>query len=288
MSYSKLCKNIIESPNHSGKRTSKVNIITPHIIVGLATMQTLGDIFIKPSRQASSNYGVCVDGIVGIVDEDNRSWCSSSDWNDQQAITIEVACENFYPYKVPQEYFEDLVDLCVDICRRNGFKHMETTYSKDDLVNKLSNKSDDTVLLSRHNYFANTECPGKDLSSRFEELANLVNEQLRESDESESEEVNKMYRVQVGAYTVKQNAINMKQKLIDAGFDAYIKEEDISSSPVVTVPVSQPTVQPKKSNKDIALEVIRGSWGNGAVRKQRLEAAGYNYSVIQSLVNKLV
>lgn len=288
MAYSNLCKKVIESPNHSGKRTSKVNIITPHIIVGLATMQTLGDIFERPSRQASSNYGVCVDGIVGIVDECNRSWCSSSNWNDQQAITIEVACENFYPYKVPQDCFEDLVDLCVDICRRNGFKRMETTSSKDDLMNKLSSKSDDTVLLSRHNYFANTECPGKDLSSRFEELVNLVNEQLRESDESDSEEVNKMYRVQVGAYTVKQNAINMKQKLIDAGFDAYIKEEDISSSPVVKVPDSQPVVKPKKSNEEIALEVIRGSWGNGAVRKQRLEAAGYDYSVIQGLVNKMV
>ena len=97
-----------------------------------------------------------------------------------------------------------------------------------------------------------------------------------------------MYRVQVGAYTVKQNAINMKQKLIDAGFDAYIKEEEISSSPVVNVPVSQPVVHNKKSNEEIATEVIRGSWGNGAVRKQRLEAAGYNYSVIQSIVDKML
>ena len=74
MAYSKLCKRVIESPNNSGKRTSNINIITPHIIVGLATMQTLGDIFKNPNRQASSNYGVCVDGIVGIVDESNRSW----------------------------------------------------------------------------------------------------------------------------------------------------------------------------------------------------------------------
>lgn len=288
MSYSKLCKRVIESPNNSGKRTNKVNIITPHIIVGLATMQTLGDIFKNPSRQASSNYGVCVDGIVGIVDECNRSWCSSSNWNDQQAITIEVACENFYPYKVPQDCFEDLIDLCVDICRRNGFKHMETTSNKDDLINKLSTKSDDTVLLSMHNYFANVECPGKDLSSRFEELAKLVNEQLKESDENDSEEVNKMFRVQIGAYTVKQNAINMKQKLIDAGFDAYIKEEEVTSSPVVKVPVSNTVVNTKKSNEEIAKEVLNGKWGNGEVRKQRLKVAGYDYSVIQSLVNKLV
>lgn len=288
MAYSKLCKKIIESPNHSGKRTDNIDIITPHIIVGLAKMDTLGSIFIKPSRQASSNYGVCVDGIVGIVDEDNRSWCSSSNWNDQKAITIEVACENFHPYKVPQEYFDDLVDLCVDICRRHGFSRMETTSSKEELESKLKTKSKDTVLLSRHNYFANTSCPGDNLSSRFEELAKLVTEQLKESVESESEEVNKMYRVQVGAYTVKQNAENMKAKLLAAGFDAYIKEEEITDGATVKEPVSKPVVQSKKSNEEIAKEVIRGKWGNGAVRKQRLEAAGYNYSVIQGIVNKMI
>lgn len=291
MAYSKLCKKIIESPNHSGKRTEKINIITPHIIVGLATMNTLGEIFSRPARQASSNYGVCTDGIVGIVDEDNRSWCSSSNWNDQKAITIEVACENFYPYKVPQEYFEDLVDLCVDICRRHGFKRMINTSSKEDLEAKLKSKSEDTILLSKHNYFANTSCPGADLSSRFDELAKLVNEQLGEAVENEIEvnqEVKKMYRVQVGAYTVKQNAENMKEKLIAAGFDAIIKEEVINETVKVETPVSKPVQKPKKSNEEVALEVIRGTWGNGAVRKQRLEAAGYNYSDIQGLVNKML
>lgn len=46
--------------------------------------------------------------------------------------------------------------------------------------------------------------------------------------------------------------------------------------------------EPKKSNNDIAKEVIAGKWGNGAERKRRLQAAGYNYSVIQGIVNKLV
>ena len=44
----------------------------------------------------------------------------------------------------------------------------------------------------------------------------------------------------------------------------------------------------KKSNEEIAKEVIAGKWGNGAARKQRLKAAGYSYSVIQALVNKLL
>ena len=41
----------------------------------------------------------------------------------------------------------------------------------------------------------------------------------------------------------------------------------------------------KKSNEEIASEVISGKWGNGAERKEKLTKAGYNYSEIQSIVN---
>ena len=44
----------------------------------------------------------------------------------------------------------------------------------------------------------------------------------------------------------------------------------------------------KKSNEEIAKEVIAGKWGNGADRKKKLQAAGYDYSAIQKIVNKLL
>lgn len=43
-----------------------------------------------------------------------------------------------------------------------------------------------------------------------------------------------------------------------------------------------------KTNQQIAIEVIAGKWGNGADRRARLEAAGYNYDAIQSIVNALM
>lgn len=43
-----------------------------------------------------------------------------------------------------------------------------------------------------------------------------------------------------------------------------------------------------KSNDEIADEVINGRWGNGQERKDKLAAAGYNYSEVQSIVNKLL
>lgn len=44
----------------------------------------------------------------------------------------------------------------------------------------------------------------------------------------------------------------------------------------------------KKSNLEVAKEVINGKWGNGSERKNRLTQAGYSYSAIQALVNELL
>lgn len=49
-----------------------------------------------------------------------------------------------------------------------------------------------------------------------------------------------------------------------------------------------PTPPAKKSNTAIAYEVIYGKWGNGAERKERLTDAGYNYKVVQAIVNDLL
>ena len=44
--------------------------------------------------------------------------------------------------------------------------------------------------------------------------------------------------------------------------------------------------QGKKSVAEIAQEVIAGVWGNGTERKEKLEAAGYNYAEVQAIVNE--
>ena len=49
-----------------------------------------------------------------------------------------------------------------------------------------------------------------------------------------------------------------------------------------------PTPPVKKSDVAIAYEVINGKWGNGAERKRKLTAAGYNYKVVQAIVNDLL
>lgn len=44
----------------------------------------------------------------------------------------------------------------------------------------------------------------------------------------------------------------------------------------------------RKSNEEIAKEVIRGNWGVGQERKDKLTAAGYDYSAVQSIVNEMM
>lgn len=98
MSNSKLVNYTKLSPNHSGTRTHSIDRITPHCVVGQCSVETLGNIFMNKKSEASCNYGIGTDGRVLLcVDEDNRSWCSSSNSNDQRAVTIECASELKHP-----------------------------------------------------------------------------------------------------------------------------------------------------------------------------------------------
>ena len=88
------------------------------------------------------------------------------------------------------------------------------------------------------------------------------------------------YKVQVGAYSKKANADAMAAKLKAAGYDTYITTKSGTA-----VSVEEPA---KKTVDELAREVIAGKWGNGATRKQRLTAAGYDYSAVQKRVNELL
>ena len=106
VSYTKL------SPNNSGQRTHSIDRITPHCVVGQCSVETLGNIFAPTTKQASSNYGIGVDGRVGMyVEEKNRSWCSSSSENDQRAVTIECASDATAPYAIKDVVYNKLIEL---------------------------------------------------------------------------------------------------------------------------------------------------------------------------------
>jgi len=170
MGYSSLVDYVRLSPNHSGERRYPITRITPHYASGNVSIETLGDIFAPPERQASSQYGVGSDGRVGLyVDEDNRAWTSGSYDNDNRAVTIE--CANLDDGSLTDECWNALVALCADICQRNGKTRLVYT-------GEVSDVGSADMLLTMHKWFQSTDCPGPWLSNQFDRLAREVNERL--------------------------------------------------------------------------------------------------------------
>ncbi len=123
-------------------------------------MERIGEIFAPTSRKASSNYGIGLDGRIGMyVEEKDRSWCTSSGANDHRAVTIEVASDTEHPYAVKAAAFAALLDLCTDICKRNGKKKLLWFGDKDKTL-AYTPKADE-MILTVHRWFANKACPGE-------------------------------------------------------------------------------------------------------------------------------
>lgn len=208
------------SPNHSGQRTNAIDRISPHCVVGQCTAEGLGDWFAKSSTQASSNYGIDRNGRVGLyVEEKNRSWCTSSNANDQRAVTIECASDTKEPYTMNSAVYATLIKLCTDICQRNGKSKLLWLDDKDKTL--AYSPAADEMVITVHRWFANKSCPGNWLYSRLGDLAEKVTAALGGATEQPTQHVEpekpktQIYRVrktwadaksQAGAYKVLANA----------------------------------------------------------------------------------
>ena len=165
------------SPNHSGQRTHSIDRITPHCVVGQLSAESICGCFTSTDRQASCNYGIGTDGRVSLcVEEKNRSWCSSSNANDQRAITIECSSDSTAPYAMTDAVYQSLIKLCTDICQRNGKTKLLWFADKDKTLNY--SPASDEMVLSVHRWFANKSCPGDWLYNRLGDLAAKVTEAL--------------------------------------------------------------------------------------------------------------
>ena len=277
VSYSRL------SPNHSGQRTHSIDRITPHCVVGQLSAESICRCFTSPSRQASCNYGIGTDGRVSLcVEEKNRSWCSSSNANDQRAVTIECASDKTEPYAMNSRVYDSLVKLCTDICRRNGKKKLLWLGDRNKTLN-YAPKSDEMVL-TVHRWFANKSCPGDWLYARLGDLAARVTAALG-TGISADKAASQLYRVrktwadsksQKGAFSILANA--KKCASSNKGYSVF----DENGKKVYPADASST----KKSVDTIASEVIRGNWGNGDERKKKLTAAGYDYSAVKKKAKK--
>lgn len=174
MSNSRLASFVFTNHSkYSSRGGNKISRITIHHAAGAISLEGLTNV-IKSNREASYNYGISVDGKVGLfVDESNRAWTSSSASNDSQAVTIEVSNAQGAGepnWVVSDKVYKVLIALCVDICKRNGIPRL--TYT-----GQLSGSN-----LTMHKWFAATGCPGPYLSSKFPDIARQVNKTLNGGD----------------------------------------------------------------------------------------------------------
>ena len=181
MSNSSLVNYVALSPNHSGQRNHTIDTISIHCMAGNLTVEQCGRIFANPNTQASSNYGIDSDGRIGLyVEEKNRSWCTSSAANDNRAITIEVAnTVGYEPYPISDAAYKSLINLLVDICKRNGIPKLLWKADKS-LIGKVSEQN-----MTVHRWYAAKSCPGNWLYQHHEQIADDVNKRLEEDKEVE-------------------------------------------------------------------------------------------------------
>ena len=176
------------SPNRTPNRNHVIDTITIHCFVGQVTAKRGCEVFQPSSRKASCNYVVGYDGSIGLcVEEKDHSWCSggadkkgnpirvngiSGSSNDYQAVTIEVASDTKHPYTITDKAMAALIELCTDICRRNGIKQLLWKGDKT-LVGRVAQQN-----LTVHRWFANKACPGDYIYECLGDIAAKVNAKL--------------------------------------------------------------------------------------------------------------
>ena len=191
MSDSKLVVYTLISPNCHHPRNHKIDTITIHHMAGNLSVETCGQIFQNTKREASSNYGIGTDGRIGLyVHEADRAWTSGSPANDHRAITIEVANDGGAEtnWHVSDKALASLINLLVDVCKRNGIKKLVWSDNKDDRVHHRNGCN-----MTVHRDFQATACPGPYLYSKQGWIAKEVNKILEGDEEMLSYEQWKEY-----------------------------------------------------------------------------------------------
>lgn len=280
-------------------RNQKIDRITVHHMAGNLTIDGCKNALV--SRGGSVNYAIQSDGTIGLLlEEKNRAWTSNSPENDYRAVTIEVANApgaGEPDWKVTDAALQSTIKLCADICKRNGIKKLTFT-------GQLNGSN-----LTMHKWFYATGCPGQYLGGKFPYIVQEVNKILNGGSSSAS--TGTPTTPTTNTETVKitnKNGVNVQSApnggnvtgKANYGITYTITEKKTIEGKVwgklksgagwicLTGNTDKYPAKPTKSNAEVAKEVVAGKWGNGADRKNRLEAAGYDYNAVQKEVNKLL
>lgn len=262
------------SPNHSGARHNSISKITIHHMAGNLSIETCGNVFLNPNRQASSNYGIGSDGrIACYVDEENHPWTSANWDNDDRAITIEVAnSETGGDWPISEAAYASLIKLCADICNRYGiYPYYDGTPS---------------ATLTEHCMFVATNCPGPTIHSM--QVNHVIENDIRttmagggistpQSTQPVNGDVEDLARRAIagefGNGDARRSALGSMYEAVQARINEMYG--GIQSVPTYSL-------------DDVARRVIAGEFGNGQERINALATAGYDNVAVQQRVNEIL
>jgi N-acetylmuramoyl-L-alanine amidase CwlA len=212
----------------------------------------------RNNNQVSFHYAVDDKEVVQGIPENRNAWHSGDGGNgkgNREGIAIEICYSKSGGAKFTKAE-ANAVELIVDILKRYGWG-----------VDKVT----------KHQDYNGKYCPHRTLDLGWERFLGMVEDKLSPKIKTIQELAQEVLQGKWG------NGADRKKKLTQAGYDYSAVQSEVNR--LVKGESSAPV---KKSNEEIAREVIAGKWGNGAVRKKKLTDAGYNYSVIQALVNKML
>lgn len=274
MTYSPLTSVAIMSPNHSGSRLNPISKITIHHMAGNLSIETCGNVFLNPNKQASSNYGIGSDGrIACYVEEEDHPWTSANWENDDRAITIEVAnSESGGDWPISQAAYASLILLCADICNRYGiYPYYDGTPS---------------ATLTEHCMFVATNCPGPTIHSM--QVNHVIENDIRTA-------------MSGGAVSTPQSNQPIGGDVEDLALRSIAGEFGNGDARRAALGSMYEAVQARinemyggvvittdYSIDAIAYRVIAGEFGNGVDRINALAAAGYDNVAVQQRVNEIL
>lgn len=169
MSNSSLATTHYWTSNYSSRNGKKISKIIIHHMAGNGDAKSCYNAW--KTREGSAHYCISSKGQIGqCIDEKYRAWSVANAAADSIAVTMELANDGGAStnWHVSDKAIAACIELCVDICKRNGIKKLNFT----------GNSNGNLVM---HRYYMATACPGAYLASKFKYIADQVNKKLGSS-----------------------------------------------------------------------------------------------------------
>ena len=244
--------------------------ITIHNTANNAPAENEIKYMIGNNKQVSYHYAVDDKEIIQGILENRNAWHAGDGNGNGNRKTIGI-------------------EICYSTGDKAKFEKAQEN-AAEFVAYKLKEYGWDTNKVYTHKHWSGKHCPHRTLDEYgWEYFIDLVKKYMGK--QTSPTVASEMYRVrkswndassQIGAYTILENAIRACKDgyyVFDSKGNIIYPEKELQVAPPAPV---------KKSNTEIAQEVISGKWGNGATRKTKLQNAGYDYNAVQAEVERLM